>query len=135
MFNIGLLNESDWQGQWIGMDHANAWDKEVEHSQLSARYLRTEFETGKEPIRQATLYVSGLGMYEAFINGQKVGDDVLAPAPTDYRKTVLYNAYDVTSLLSPDGEDGMPFRCARQRPLLHHAAEEEALQDSQLRIS
>lgn len=103
MFNVGLLNESDWQGQWIGMDHANAWDKEVEHSQLSARYLRTEFETGKEPIRQATLYVSGLGMYEAFINGQKVGDDVLAPAPTDYRKTVLYNAYDVTSLLSPDG--------------------------------
>ena len=103
MFNIGLLNESDWQGQWIGMDHANAWDKEEEHSQLSARYLRTEFETGKEPICQATLYVSGLGMYEAFINGQKVGDDVLAPAPTDYRKTVLYNAYDVTSLLSPDG--------------------------------
>ncbi|MBO5625549.1 MAG: family 78 glycoside hydrolase catalytic domain [Prevotella sp.] len=103
MFNVGLLNESDWQGQWIGMDHANAWDKEEEHSQLSARYLRTEFETGKEPIRQATLYVSGLGMYEAFINGQKVGDDVLAPAPTDYRKTVLYNAYDVTSLLSPDG--------------------------------
>ena len=99
MFNIGLLNESDWEGQWIGMDHANVWDKEEEHSQLSARYLRTEFEIGKETIRQATLYVSGLGMYEAFINGQKVGDDVLAPAPTDYRKTVLYNAYDVTSML------------------------------------
>ena len=99
MFNVGLLNESDWEGQWIGMDHANAWDKEEEHSQLSARYLRTEFEIGQQAIRQATLYVSGLGMYEAFINGQKVGDDVLAPAPTDYRKTVLYNAYDVTQLL------------------------------------
>ena len=96
MFNVGLLNESDWEGQWIGMDHANAWDKEEEHSQLSARYLRTEFEVESKDIRQATLYVSGLGMYEAFINGQKVGDDVLAPAPTDYRKTVLYNAYDVT---------------------------------------
>ena len=96
MFNVGLLNESDWEGQWIGMDHANAWDKEEEHSQLSARYLRTEFEVESKDIRQATLYVSGLGMYEVFINGQKVGDDVLAPAPTDYRKTVLYNAYDVT---------------------------------------
>ena len=99
IFNVGLLTESDWRGQWIGMDHANAWDKEEEHSQLSARYLRSEFEVGSQYIRQATLYVSGLGMYEAFINGQKIGDDVLAPAPTDYRKTVLYNAYDVTGLL------------------------------------
>ena len=96
MFNIGLLNESDWGGDWIGMDHANAWDKEDEHSQLSARYLRTTFSMESKPVRQATLYVSGLGMYEAYINGQKIGDDVLAPAPTDYRKTILYNAYDVT---------------------------------------
>ena len=98
MFNIGLLNESDWGGDWIGMDHANAWDKEDEHSQLSARYLRTTFGVESKPVRQATLYVSGLGMYEAYINGQKIGDDVLAPAPTDYRKTILYNAYDVTNL-------------------------------------
>ena len=113
MFNIGLLNESDWGGDWIGMDHANAWDKEEEHSQLSARYLRTEFEVESKDIRQATLYVSGLGMYEAFINGQKVGDDVLAPAPTDYRKTVLYNAYDVTEQLrhaqtAPKGNNSLP---------------------------
>ena len=99
MWNVGLLTESDWQGQWIGLDHAMPWDREEEHSQLSARYLRTTFDTDR-PIRQATLYISGLGMYEAFINGQKIGDQVLAPAPTDYRKTVLYNAYDVTSHLT-----------------------------------
>ena len=100
MWNVGLLTESDWQGQWIGLDRAMPWDKEVEHSQLSARYLRTEFEKGDKEVKQATLYISGLGMYEAFINGKKVGDQVLAPAPTDYRKTVLYNAFDVTDLLS-----------------------------------
>jgi alpha-L-rhamnosidase len=99
MWNVGLLNEADWTGRWIGLDRAMPWDIEEEHSRLSARYLRKEFELDKE-IRQATLYISGLGMYEAYLNGQRVGDDVLAPAPTDYRRTVLYNAYDVTPMLA-----------------------------------
>lgn len=99
MCNVGLLNEADWSGQWIGLDKAMPWDVEEIHSRLSSRYLRTEFDVDQE-IKRATLYISGLGMYEAYINGKKVGDDVLAPAPTDYRRTVLYNAYDVTSMLS-----------------------------------
>ncbi len=96
---VGLLTESDWSGQWIGMDHANEWDVINEHSQLSARYARSEFETDKE-IKRATLYICGLGLYEAYINGQRVGDQVLAPAPTDYRRTALYNTYDVSQLLN-----------------------------------
>lgn len=99
MWNVGLLNEADWSGQWIGLDRAMPWDVEEIHSQLSSRCLRTEFDLDKT-VRRATLYISGLGMYEAYINGNKVGDQVLAPAPTDYRKTVLYNAFDVTSMLA-----------------------------------
>jgi len=41
----------------------------------------------------------GLGMYELYLNGQKVGDQVLAPVPTDYTKGVKYNTFDVTKLL------------------------------------
>lgn len=104
MWNVGLLNESDWSGQWIGLDRAMPWDREEIHSRLSSRYLRTEFETD-DNIKRATLYICGLGMYEAYINGKKVGDQVLAPAPTDYRKTVLYNAFDVTSML--DGKNAI----------------------------
>ena len=100
MWNVGLLTESDWRGRWIGLDRAMPWDREEEHSRLSARYLRKEFSLpDSAKVRQATLYISGLGLYECFINGQRVGDQVLAPMPTDYRRTVLYNAYDVTSLL------------------------------------
>ena len=106
MWNVGLLAEADWKGRWIGYDHAMPWDVEEEHSRLSARYLRQEFTLEKE-VSHATLYISGLGMYEAFINGQRVGDDVLAPAPTDYRRTVLYNAYDVTALLGSDNAIGV----------------------------
>ena len=105
-WNVGLLTESDWSGQWIGLDQPMPWDVEDVHSQLSSRYLRTEFKLDKE-VRRATLYISGLGLYEAFINGQKVGEDVLAPAPTDYRRTVLYNAYDVTAMLAADNAIGV----------------------------
>lgn len=46
------------------------------------------------------LYISGLGLYEAYLNGHKIGDQVLAPTPTDYSKTVPYNTFDVTSYLN-----------------------------------
>lgn len=98
-WGMGLLGESAWGGRWIGWDAPFAWDKEVPHSELSARYLRTEFDNGGKAIRRATLHLSGLGLYELFINGERIGDQVLAPAPTDYRRTVLYNSFDVTKQL------------------------------------
>jgi alpha-L-rhamnosidase len=101
-WTMGLLGETHWKGQWIGMDAPAPWDSETTWSRLSARYLRTEFSVGKE-IRQATVHISGLGLYELFINGNRVGNQVLAPAPTDYRKTALYNSFDVTSALLTGG--------------------------------
>lgn len=106
MWNVGLLYEADWNGRWIGLDRKMPWDIEAEHSRLSARYLRKEFELEKQ-VQKATLYISGLGMYEAFINGKRIGDQVLAPAPTDYRRSVLYNAFDVTSLLDKQNAIGV----------------------------
>ena len=106
LWNIGLLTESDWRGRWIGWSHTMPWDVVSEHSRLSARYLRHEFHCDKQ-VQKATLYISGLGMYEAFINGHRVGEQVLAPPPTDYRQTVLYNAYDVTGMLAHDNAIGV----------------------------
>ncbi len=103
MWNVGLLNESDWRGSWIGYDHLMPWDKMEEHSRLSSRYLRTQFPTEKA-VKRATLYISGLGLYECYIDGQRIGDRVLTPAPTDYRRTVLFDAYDVTPLLQQPAE-------------------------------
>ncbi|GAA4799398.1 glycoside hydrolase family 78 protein [Olivibacter ginsenosidimutans] len=50
-------------------------------------------------IQQALLFISGLGQYEARLNGKKVGDDFLAPGWTNYEKRCLYNTYDVTTQL------------------------------------
>ena len=51
-------------------------------------------------VRQATVYVCGLGFYELTLNGRKVGDDVMAPLWSDYDKSIFYNSYDVTAHLS-----------------------------------
>ena len=112
LWTMGLLGETHWRGQWIGMDALAPWDSETQWSRLSARYLRKEFKLAKE-IKQATVHISGMGMYELFINGNRVGDQVLAPAPTDYRKTVLYNSFDVTSLLNTENAIGVTLGTGR----------------------
>ena len=64
-------------------------------------YLRRYFSAGRQPIRRATLYVTALGLYEMSLNGQRVGDHLLAPEWTDYNRRVRYQAYDVTALVKP----------------------------------
>ena len=63
-----------------------------------AGYLRRTLALSKN-VKNARLYVTALGSYRVFLNGSRVGGDVLTPDFTDYRKRVLYQAYDVTSLL------------------------------------
>ncbi|GAB3934830.1 family 78 glycoside hydrolase catalytic domain [Larkinella terrae] len=98
-WTMGLMQSSDWTAQWIGLDQTFEWDSPTAvNTRLSARYFRKQATLSK-PIKQATAYISGLGLYELSLNGQKVGDAVLAPGPTEYDKRVLYNTYDVTSYL------------------------------------
>ncbi len=64
-----------------------------------ARYLRREFTVNDMPIRRAFLYTTALGIYQVFVNGERVSLDTLSPGWTDFRKRVYYRAYDVTDLL------------------------------------
>lgn len=87
-WEMGLLNQSDWHGQWIGAPHTNM---EPSFAPLFRRVITLE-----KKVASARAYVCGLGYYELYINGEKIGDEVLAPAFTKYDETVLYNTYDVT---------------------------------------
>ena len=87
----GLLAARDWQARWIGPDQ--------EPGSRPAYWLRTTFDV--PPCRQARLYVTALGLYEAFLDGQRAGDAELTPGYTQYRERVQYQAYDVTALVPP----------------------------------
>jgi len=67
-----------------------------------ASYLRHTLSIAKN-VRSARLYATALGSYRIFLNGSRVGDDVLTPDFTDYRKRVLYQTYDVTNLIVKGG--------------------------------
>ncbi|MBR1448971.1 MAG: family 78 glycoside hydrolase catalytic domain [Prevotella sp.] len=100
-FSIGLLGETNWGGRWIGLERLMPGEAaSTTHSRLAARYLRKTFAVNK-PVRRGTAYVAGLGLYRFYVNGTEVGGtDVLKPVPSDYRKTIYYNTYDITSLCS-----------------------------------
>ena len=95
-FSIGLLDEGKWSGYWIGLEQLLPCEERGMHTRMAARYLRKEFQLKDKAIRRATAYVAGIGLHEFYVNGQRMGDRVLAPVPSDYRKTIYYNTYDVT---------------------------------------
>jgi alpha-L-rhamnosidase len=74
------------------------WGTQVAQPLPPVPYLRHGFRVSK-PVSSARLYVSALGLYEAHINGTRVGNDDFTPGWTDYNKRVQYQTYDVTSLL------------------------------------
>ncbi|MCL4177556.1 MAG: family 78 glycoside hydrolase catalytic domain [Verrucomicrobia bacterium] len=67
---------------------------------LPARWLRREFAAQRQ-VTRATVHFSGLGLSELYLNGRKVGDQVLSPGLTEYTKRVYYVTHDVTGLVKP----------------------------------
>jgi len=90
-FSTGKLGGA-WRARWITASYVRRPD-EV----LGAVYLRRDFDV--KSVRRATLFIAGLGYFEAHINGQKVGDDFLSTPYTAYDKRITYRTFDVTSML------------------------------------
>ena len=96
-FEISLLNQDDWQAKWIGHEFED--DVLVGKTRLAARYLRKEFAL-KSEVSEARLYVSGMGVYSAYLNGSEVApEELLKPTLSWYSKRVYFNTYDVTKML------------------------------------
>ncbi|MEN6384989.1 MAG: family 78 glycoside hydrolase catalytic domain [Phycisphaerales bacterium] len=64
-----------------------------------ACYLRRDFNLASKVIKKARLYASALGIYQIYINGQRVSQDYFSPGWSDYSKRVYYRTYDITEVL------------------------------------
>jgi alpha-L-rhamnosidase len=89
----GLLEVDDWSARFISAD-AEAESVSTQPLPL----LRHEFDV-RENMTQARLYITSLGSYEAELNGERLGDHVLAPGWTSYDHRLRYQTFDVTTLL------------------------------------
>ena len=101
-FEMGI---SSWQAQWIT---GNYTVNKKERYPVDC--FRKSFAVEKS-VKKARLYITACGLYEARLNGRRVGDFVMAPGYTDYRKRVQYQTYDVTELLR-EGENELTVQLA-----------------------
>ncbi len=109
-WEMAITDQADWQAKWISA----SWLRNDDIRKLQSPWLRKKFDISKK-IKKARLYVSGLGYYEFYLNGKKVGDHVLSPNHTNYDRRnkqqwhdprggnmqtrVLYETYDITTFL------------------------------------
>jgi alpha-L-rhamnosidase len=96
--------DAGWQQKGFddsGWKTATIADEKLGHPWIpdSVKALRHNFDVSR-PVKSARLYATALGAYELFLNGQRVGEDVLTPGWTDYRQRVKYQTYDVTAQLT-----------------------------------
>jgi alpha-L-rhamnosidase len=112
-FWTSILDSTVWMADWIGANPKIEYFPEQGFFQsFKEQYnlpdtimhegrsllLRNEFKCSNS-IKNARVFVTGLGFYELFMNGKKIGNHVLAPAKTNYREEVLYDTYDITQIL------------------------------------
>lgn len=85
-YSNSVFKKADFKAAWADVDTLSA----------KSIVVRKEFVTGKKTITDAVVYVSGMGHYEMWINGSRIGNSEFAPLWSEYDKTVYYNVYDVT---------------------------------------
>ena len=91
------LQEHTWSSEWImAIDHTDPYD-----STIAAPYFRNEFKI-PNIVKSALAHVSGVGYFEFYLNGKKVGDHVLDPAFTRYDKRVKYLSFDILEYITED---------------------------------
>ena len=91
-FETGKMSEK-WKARFIGTD---------EDPSFHPCFVRDFSLQDVKEIKTARFYVTGLGLYEAYLNGVKIGDDYLAPFCNDYNKHIQYQTYDITELLKEE---------------------------------
>ncbi len=97
-FETAMLSDDDWTARWISDGSENPSVDADFFKDDPMPLFRKEFSVGRA-VASARLYIAGLGYYEAYVNGRRVGDQVLDPGWTTYRKQVLYSVHDVTTLV------------------------------------
>jgi alpha-L-rhamnosidase len=97
-FETSMMKPSDWNAKWISDQRSLPSKDEDFYKETPNPLLRKEI-TLKKEVKSARLYIAGLGYSIAYLNGQRVGDHKLDMPWTQFGKQVMYNTFDVTSML------------------------------------
>ena len=101
-FESAMFQSTDWKAQWISDGSQRPAKDEDAYKDDPMPLFRKEFNASKK-IESARLYISGLGYYEAYLNGKKISNNMLDPGWTTYKKQVLYVVHDITTQIQRGG--------------------------------
>lgn len=118
-FETTLLDKSDWKAKWIEANILNISKKEEfdfrkifsynpDNSDVKSLELDTpvtfekSFAIKENKVKKARLFVTSLGIYEASLNGKKIGNEYFAPGFTTYSKLLFFQTHDITNILKSD---------------------------------
>ena len=100
-WEMGILKPTEWKAAWISFGA-----EKVVKASKPAQYFRKEFAISKK-VRSARVYSTALGLYQLYINGEKVTSDLFTPGWTSYKKRLQYQTYDVTKMLKGQNAIGV----------------------------
>ena len=97
-WSTGLFNRSEWTASWIGS--GETLDPALPDCNVSDPWFRKTIDLRVRPVK-AMLFVASVGYHELYVNGKKIGDNVLSPCVSDHLKRARYVAYDIAGALQP----------------------------------
>ncbi len=95
-WTTGLFSRSEWSAEWIGT--TETFNPDENPNKMQNPWFRKSFDLTEKPTK-ATLFVASVGYHEVYVNGERIGNHVLAPAVTDHTKRARYIAYDIAPAL------------------------------------
>lgn len=98
VWTTGILQPGNWKAAWIGTDEI--FDPRQRDCNISDPWFRKTFTLTAQP-RKANIFIASVGFHELYVNGNKIGDGVMAPAVTNHAKRARYVTYDIASALHP----------------------------------
>jgi alpha-L-rhamnosidase len=122
-FEMGLINSQDWKAKWIEaampiksvkevfnpgkiFSYKGGDPKEIKNIQLDPPVVfLKEFSIENKEVKKVRLYITAHGVYEAELNGEKVGDEYFAPGFTTYPKLQCYQTHDITNQISQSNNE------------------------------
>lgn len=91
-FETAKMND-EWKAKWIGIQQEDDFHPEF-----------TKTFSAKQGVKKARLYITGIGLFEAYVNNEKAGNDFLAPFINDYKEHLQYCTYDITDSIREENE-------------------------------
>ncbi len=97
-WETAIMTPEEWRAVWLNDGKLNPTEDEDFYKEDPAPIFRKEFAVGQK-VESAKLFITGLGYYVSYLNGERIGENFVDPGWTNYKERIYYSTYDVTDMI------------------------------------